>query len=191
MSKVENNKNWFQRHTVITTIAATILFFIILFAILGGGGETSDTSTGGSQSTSQQSGSQTTETKNEYKITEPASLDGYTVTVDSVQRNYIANEYLTPESGKEFVAVTVTITNTRDSEGSYNTYNFEVEDSNGVRQTEAYAGNEGGLNSGSLAPGGTVSGILTYEVPAGDSGLKLIYKPNMFSDKNITVNLGE
>jgi hypothetical protein len=42
-------------------------------------------------------------------------------------------------------------------------------------------------SDGSLAPGGTVEGNVTFEVPEGDSGLSLLYKTNAFSGQTITV----
>lgn len=95
------------------------------------------------------------------------------------------------ESGKEFVIVTVQITNNSDSTLDYNTFEFKMQDSNGVQQNEAITAlSEGKLNSGSLAKGGKVTGKLAYEVPKDDAGLKLLYQNfSFFDNKAITFNL--
>lgn len=196
MSKAKSDKNWFQRHKIISVTTGTIVFYIFLFTIIGGGKTDTDTAVDSrntpqdstQQQPTQESGS---EAKDEYAINETATLDGYELTVTGIERNYSPHDYASPEEGKEYVAVTVAITNTKSREASFNTYDFEIQDSNGVRKSESWVGGEGRLSSGSLASGGTVTGILAYEIPADDSGLKLIYKTNMFSSKNIIVNLGE
>ena len=45
------------------------------------------------------------------------------------------------------------------------------------------------LDLDKLAPNGEVSGSLIFEVPKGDSNLKLKYKPSFWSSKNIIIKL--
>lgn len=128
----------------------------------------------------------------DFKVGETASFDDKSVTVIKVQRNYnTGNQFAQPESGKEFVIVTVKITNDGDSTLDYNTYEFKMQDSDGVQQNEAITAlSEGKLNSGSLAKGGKVTGKLAYEVPKGDKGLKLLYQNfSFFDNKAVTFNL--
>lgn len=67
-----------------------------------------------------------------------------------------------------------------------------MQDSQGVQTANKYTGEmDGELNFGSLAPDGKVSGKLAFEVPEGDTNLKLVYTTDLFSDDEIIVNLGE
>lgn len=168
-----------------------VIIVIVLIGIGGAaGGNNSNTAT----NTGGNSGSQDkkAEEKTEFKVGETASFDNKTITVTDVQRNYdTGNQFAQPESGKEFVIVTVNIVNNSDSNLDYNTFEFKMQDSNGVQQNEAITAlSEGKLNSGSLAKGGKVTGKLAYEVPKDDKGLKLLYQNfSFFDNKAITFNL--
>ncbi len=136
--------------------------------------------------------SSTKEEKTEFAVNEQAMIDERSIMVTDVQRNYqTGNQFAQPESGKEFVVVSVQIENNSDSTMSYNTYDFKLQDSNGVQQSESVmALTEGKLNSGSLAPKGKVAGKLAYQVPANDAGLKLLFENmSLFNNKIITFKL--
>lgn len=168
-----------------------LIVVIVLIGIGGAaGGNNSDTATNtGSNSSSQD---QKAEEKTEFKVGETATFDDKSITVTDVQRNYdTGNQFAQPESGQEFVIVTVNIVNNSDKTLDYNTFEFKMQDSNGVQQNEALTAlSEGKLNSGSLAKGGKVTGKLAYEVPKDDPGLKLLYQNfSFFDNKAITFNL--
>lgn len=178
-------KAWYKKWWV------WVLIVVVLIGLGGAaGGNKSDTATNiGSNNSSQD---QKTEEKTEFKVGETATFDDKSITVTDVQRNYdTGNQFAQPESGKEFVIVTVQITNNSDSTLDYNTFEFKMQDSNGVQQNEAFSAlTEGKLNSGSLAKGGKVTGKLAYEVPKDDAGLKLLYQNfSFFDNKAITFNL--
>ncbi len=184
----EQKKSWFLRHKILTGVGVFILLAIVVSATSGG--NKNDTATNSSDSNTSQNSKQ--EEKTEFKVGETATFDNKTITVTEIQRNYdTGNQFAQPESGKEFVIVTVNITNNGDSTLDYNTFEFKMQDSNGVQQSEAYSAlTEGKLNSGSLAKGGKVTGKLAYEVPKGDAGLKLLYQNfSFFNNKAITFNL--
>jgi hypothetical protein len=181
----QNKKAWYNRVWVWVII-------VIAIAAIGGamGGNKDNTAT----NTGTNSGSQTekTEEKTEFKVGETATFDDKSITVTDVQRNYdTGNQFAQPESGKEFVIVTVNIVNNSDTSLDYNTFEFKMQDTNGVQQSEAFTAlSEGKLNSGSLAKGGKVTGKLAYEVPKDDAGLKLLYQNfSFFDNKAITFNL--
>lgn len=189
MKQHQDSKPWYKKWWV----------WLIIIVVLSGLGnalgddqsDTNPTSTTSSEEKSSQQ-PQKTEEKTEFAIGETVNIDGRKLTVSDPQRNFdTGNQFAQPESGKEFVVVTVTIENGSDREMSYGTYDFKMQDSNGVQQNEAImAISEGKLNSGSLAAGGTVTGKLAYEVPAGDAGLKLLFEnPSLFNNKTITFNL--
>ena len=170
------------------------VWLIIVIILIGAGGAAGnkDKTATNSGSASNSTETKKAEEKTEFKVGEAASFDNKTITVTDVQRNYdTGNQFAQPESGKEFVIVTVKITNDSDKTLDYNTFEFKMQDSNGVQQNEALTAlSEGKLNSGSLAAGGKVTGKLAYEVPKDDAGLKLLYQNfSFFDNKAITFNL--
>jgi len=181
----QNKKAWYKRVWV---------WVIIVIAIAAIGGAMGGNKDNAATNTGNTSGSQSekAEEKTEFKVGETATFDDKSITVTDIQRNYdTGNQFAQPESGKEFVIVTVNITNNSNSSLDYNTFEFKMQDSNGVQQSEAFTAlSEGKLNSGSLAKGGKVTGKLAYEVPKDDAGLKLLYQNfSFFDNKAITFNL--
>lgn len=186
----EQKKSWASRHKFLTGIGIVVALIVVVSALSGGDSNTTTTDTSESNTTTAQSDAK--DEKTEFKVGETASFDDKSIAVTDVQRNYdTGNEFAQPESGKEFVIVTVKINNNSDSTLDYNTYEFKMQDSNGVQQNEAFTAlTEGKLNSGSLAAGGEVTGKLAYEVPQGDTGLKLLYQNmSFFDNKTITFSL--
>ena len=181
----KQSKSWYKKWWV---------WVIIIFILIGIGSTnngSNDTATETTK-TNNSSESASKEEKTEFKVGETASFDNKSITVSDVQRNYdTGNQFAQPESGKEFVIVTVDIVNSSDKTLDYNTYEFKMQDSNGVQQNEAFSAiSEGKLNSGSLAVGGKVTGKLAYEVPKADAELKLLYQNfSFFDNKTVTFNL--
>lgn len=181
----KESKPWYKKWWV---------WLIIVIVLIGAGGaagnkDNTATNTG---SNSNATNTKKAEEKTEFKVGETASFDNKSLTVTEVQRNYdTGNQFARPEAGKEFVIVTVNITNNSDKTLDYNTFEFKMQDSNGVQQNEAITAlSEGKLNSGSLAAGGKVTGKLAYEVPKDDAGLKLLYQSfSFFDNKAITFTL--
>ncbi len=133
--------------------------------------------------------SENTNQQTEYAVGDTIKISDYTMTVNKVERNWQSPaDYDTPESGKEYVLAEVTITNEGQSSISYNTFDFKMQDSDGVQKSEAITMSDNKLNSGDLAPAGKVTGNLVFEVPKDDAGLKLLYSPT-FWGKTVTVNL--
>lgn len=180
-------KNWFQRHKKLSIFIGVI---VVLY-LIGTVGGSSDTDTTSTVTTEQSESSPDKDTSKSVSVNEPATIEDTVLTVTNVQRNFTPNNpYIRPESGKEYVIVTVQLENKSDGEITFNTYDFKMQDSNGVQLSEAYImEQENRLSSGSLAAGGKINATLGYQVPNGDSGLKLIFKPNMWNDKTITVKL--
>ncbi|HRF28386.1 MAG TPA: DUF4352 domain-containing protein [Candidatus Saccharibacteria bacterium] len=181
----KESKPWYKKWWV------WLIIIIVLIGIGGAAGNKNDTATK-TGSNDNSASEKRAEEKTEFKVGETATFDNKSITVTDVQRNYdTGNQFAQPESGKEFVIITVNITNNSDKTLDYNTYEFKMQDSNGVQQSEAITAlSEGKLNSGSLAAGGKVTGKLAYEVPKDDAGLKLLYQNfSFFDNKAITFNL--
>lgn len=126
----------------------------------------------------------------EFSVGESIELKGNQLTVTNAEK-IPAGEYDYIKEGNEYLVTTVEIKNNGSSNVSYNPYDFKLKNSNGnMVDVEFVSVNQNSrLESGELAPDGTVSGTLAFEAPIGDDNLQLIYTPSFWSDKNITVNL--
>lgn len=154
-------------------------------------GDASTNSGGSSEQASNTNSGSSSDANTPFAVGDIISLDGQEVSVVSVERAYdTGNQFVTASDGNEYVKVNLQIKNNSDETKSFNAFDWKMEDSNGVIDTyEIIAQADDALNSGDLASGGTKKGSLVFEVPAGDAGLKLHYKPNMFSSKEVIVNL--
>lgn len=83
---------------------------------------------------------------------------GLSVSVDSVRSDLVNYD------GSQITGVTVTYTNNGAADASFNVFDWKSQDTSGVQQSYTYySGDEGpALSSGTLAPGGTVSGMLFF-----------------------------
>ena len=98
--------------------------------------------------------------------------NGLSVTVDAVEgglENY----------GNATVSrITVTYVNNGTSNESFNMFDWKAEDANGAqRSTTIYLNEENGLSSGTLSPGGTVTGNIYFDDPI----VKVYYYSNIMS----------
>ena len=157
---------------------------VLLIVVIGVSG------CGGSKSSSDQ---KKAEDKTDYAVGETISYEGKEVTVVSAERNYDSgNQYYTAEAGKEFIKVNIRIENKSDSNISYNSYEWEIQDSNGdIQKVDGglQFTADGALNSGELAPGGNKSADLYFQAPSGDAGLVLHYKPSFTYNKTFNIKL--
>ena len=104
------------------------------------------------------------EKKEEQKTTDLAvgtsitTSEHLVVVVDSVQPG------LTNYDGSAMTGIHVTYTNNGDEGADYNVYDWKGEDANGAQQNQAYysEGSEG-LQSGTLAAGGSVAGNIYFD----------------------------
>ncbi len=143
-----------------------------------------------SQNTESQDNENTQETQ--FVIGDIIQLSDRILTINSLQRNYVEKSSfpITPGDGQEFLIVNITQENNTDEAVSFNSYSFEIENSSGVRTTESYVGDlQDKINSGDLAPDGKITGNIGFKTKKGETNLRLIYKPNMFSDKEVVINL--
>lgn len=152
-----------------------IIILIIIIAISGGNN---------SENKKQEN------TKTEYNIGEEAILNDGAITVTNVEKSK-GNEWDKPQTGKEYVIVSVTIENKGKENLSYNPFDFEMQNSQGQRESTVISiiNNDTELKSGELIAGGKVSGTIIFEQPEGDNGLMLIYKNNVWSSKEVKIKL--
>ncbi|MEO2074835.1 MAG: DUF4352 domain-containing protein [Bacillus sp. (in: firmicutes)] len=128
--------------------------------------------------------------KDVFAVGEAVQLGKNVLTVTKVEKSN-GTEFDTPQQGKEYVIVTVQIQNAGDQNISYNPFDFKIANSQGQIQDMGFTtvNSDTSLQSGELAPGGSVSGTIAFEEPVGDTGLQLQYSPSFWSDKTIKVNL--
>ncbi len=164
---------------------------IISIACVGCG----DTNSSQESSTEAPPASNSDSSKNEnleYKAGDVINFEGEEITLTNVQKNYnTGNQYSKPASGKEFIKVTVTIKNVSNENISVNPLEFKIQTSNGVQESvsgETYSLDDKFI-SAELISQGTITGSIIFETPKDDSSLKLVYQPNLFKGKQISINL--
>ncbi len=186
MANDNKKTNWFMKHKILSVIG----LFIIIGVIASSG--KSQTATKVSDASSNNKTTSATKEQTVFKVGDVISFDGKKVTVVSVERNWnTGNEYIKPQSGNEFVEVQLTIENDSNNQISYNTFDWKIQDSQGVIKdisSNTYIA-DGNLGSGNLAANGKVSGVLIFEVTNGDKGLVLQYNPSFWSDKKLEIQL--
>lgn len=165
-------------------------FWIIVIIVIGGiyGSSQQDKGTVISSNSNSVSDNKKTE-KTNFKVGETIAFDGKEVTVKSIDRDWKSdNQFIKANDGKEFVKVNVSIVNKSDSELSFNTFDWKIEDANGAIEGPsgtAFTASDN-LGSGDLAVNGKKEGSVIFEV-AKDSKIKIHYQPSFWSNKKITI----
>lgn len=95
---------------------------------------------------------------------------------------YAGDEFDIPSSGYEFIVVYVSLINWGTDTISYDSWDFQLSDSNGVLDYEALVVFDADtyLGGAELLPGGYAEGTIVFEKPIGDQNVLLHYEP-MFS----------
>ena len=189
MSK-EKSGNWFARHKVLTVILVVIAIGVI--SVVASSSNDEPTVVDRNDTSAPDDASNGMPEKTTFTVDEVIAFDNKEVTVTGVERNWNSgNQFITPDSGKEYVKVGVAIKNNSSSQISYNTFDWKMKDSTGDIQgpDSVVFTIDGALSSGELAEGGTKTGFLVFEVPSGDTGLVLQYEPGFWLDKKLEVNL--
>ena len=114
-----------------------VIIVVVLVAIAGGSSKSEPTKVGENDSTS--TSDQKVEEKTDFVVGDVISYEDKEITVVSVERNYsTGNQYLQPETGKEYVKISIKIENKSDEKLSYNSYYWEIQDSDSnIRVTDA------------------------------------------------------
>ena len=180
-SKTETKKPVYQQPWFWIVIAAVVL---IIGVGAGSGNENGEEATSETTTSSESGGifDSTSDQKKEYKVGETITLDDRKITVNSVERKWSSgNTYMTPESGQEWVKVTVTYENTSDKNITRSTSDWQVQESSGTIEDTEWVGGEGILEYGEIASGGKTTAAIVFEVPTGDD-FSIRYRTNWLSD---------
>ena len=121
-------------------------------------------------------------------VQEAVVHSGTQITVKSVSKSP-GNDWNKPQEGNEFIIVELEIVNVGDKNITYNPFDYSIRDSKGKITKSVLTLGDNDLNSGELAPGGNVTGNITFEVLVDDSALALIYEPNMFLEEKVEIRL--
>lgn len=126
-----------------------------------------------------------------YGIAEDVQLGDYVVQVASIEDPYVStNEFYQPEEGFRYISVDVIYDNPSSSDTlDYNPYDWKLYDSDGYSYSHNWIGKEPMLSSGTLNPGGTARGWLTFEVPTTAANFKLQFTPSWWSSDNVEIQL--
>lgn len=122
-----------------------------------------------------------------FVIGDTVSHKGYEITVNAVEY-YDGTEYLTPDTGKQFVIINLTITNNTDKKESYNAFDYSLNANGNSTSLMSYLPDVESLGSGQLDPGASITSNLIGEADTSGS-LKLQYQASIFNDKMIDIVL--
>ena len=180
----KNKKPIFKR--VWFWILVLIVLGIIISAVSGG---SSDESKNGKK-IGENAPVSTEAAKTVFKIGDIVELDGASVVVNKVSK-VNGDDWNHPKNGHEYVIVEVTIRNESTSSISYNPFDFKMQNSQGVITDQTFwtSDRNTDLDSGELAPGGSITGTIPFEEPIGDPELTLIYEGNFWSNSQIRIEL--
>lgn len=184
-----------------------VIVIIVIIAFVGGGEEEPTTvETDNENEISEENGSEESEgnkaeeekeekteeepVKEEFDVGEAVQLGDNILTVTDVEKSN-GDDFDQPKSGNEYVIVTIKIENAGEENISYNPFNFKMANSQGqiVDQAFTIINSDTALESGELAPGGTVTGTIAFEQPKGDTGLQLQFEPSFWSSDIVKINL--
>lgn len=184
----ENGNTYVQKKPFYKRVWFWILAIIVI-AVIGSsiGGNKSDDSAkkvDGNKTTKSADGSSSkTKSQQTFKVGETAEYKGVQFKVNKVDYTNGDPDVDSPDSGKQYVVMNVTISNNGDDKYDYNPFDFKLDDNgNQTDTTEVTSGIKDTLSSGTLAKGASVTGNLVGQANTADK-LKLIYNGNIFSQK--------
>ena len=168
-----------------------VIIIVIIIAIGGSQSNNNNENTTTNPTNVSSSTSSKENEKIEYNQGEEAILGNGAITITNVERLQ-GGKYSKPKAGKEYVVVSLKIENKGKENLSYNPYYFKMQNSQGQQESCTFTmdiNEDTQLNSGELIPGGSIEGTLVFEEPKGDAGLALIYNDNLWSSKELKINL--
>ena len=99
-------------------------------------------------------------------------------------------EALQPPAGFQYIAVEVSLKNEGKNDLSYNPLDFKLQDDSGYSYDISWlAKQQPSFDTGTLYPGDTIRGFITYSVKNDTNNLKLVYYPDIWQKNKVTVDL--
>lgn len=160
------------------SITKWVIIGIVLLAIVGiafGNSEDGPKSAG--------EGDSKKESKKDFEQNEVVEYNKVKYQVTNVKKSQ-GTEYDKPDSGKEYVIVTIKIINDSDKKISYNALDWKLADSTGNEESESFSivDSKTNMSSGNLDAGGSLERTIPFEKPIGDTGLKLRFYDSIVDD---------
>lgn len=126
-----------------------------------------------------------------YAIGDKIKLGDYVIKVEGMEDPYNeSNEFLQPDAGNRYVTVEVLYENPTDDKNiDYNSWDWTLFDSDGYNYDPSFVGKDPDLSSGTLNPGGTVRGWVTFEVRSESTNFKIQFTPSWLSNDNVEIVL--
>lgn len=166
-----------KKGLIAAIVVIAVIVVIAAIANLGGNDDQPQAVNGSGNAANEQ-----VDTSKLFGINEPVKYKGLELSVTKVEKSN-GDDFDKPKDGMEYVIVTVKYKNAGEEKISYNPYDFKMLNSKGQITDQALTSVDSStsLSGGELAPGGEISGTITFEQPKGDAGLKLQYTGSWFS----------
>ncbi|KHD34433.1 hypothetical protein NL50_17305 [Clostridium acetobutylicum] len=187
---MDNNKNFFMRHKIITGIIVLIILAAIGEAVGNNSPKKVGESKTASTSTQNKSDSESKSKTQTFKIGDVVQLKDYKVTVNKI-RTGSGSDGMQPEQGKQYFYVDCTIENTSNEEKAISSVlMFKVQDQDGRSYDQAIPGDQNGQLDGKVSAGQKISGEYVVKVPEGKTGLRLVFDSSVLgTNGQVIVNL--
>jgi uncharacterized membrane protein len=155
-----------------------VITAFVIIALVVGSPLTTERSNMNSTDRQQQS---TADGKKEFAKGETANFaDTFEVKVNSSEMNFSPASFYTPDEGKQFIRVNLTVTNISDESKYVSGLNFGVID-NGLKTGSSLVIVANQLPNGELEPGATITGNVVYQVSLDATDLKLAYESTTYN----------
>lgn len=172
---------------ILLGIGGLVVLVVIVLA-LGGSSEPQQP-----QKVGEESSAPTPPAVQDFKVGDRINIRDRILTVNSVDKNWkSSNQFDKPSSpNKVWVVINVAIENAGKDEVAFNSFDYKIQDANGVQSTPGFGGiGLDKISSGQLIPGGKVSGNLIFDVDqAATTNLILLYQPSFWSGQTARVLL--
>jgi hypothetical protein len=177
-----DQRGWFVRHPVLT-----VILVLIVLGISGGvAGETSmaQSKTGNSQENDNSKPKTQT-----GKLGEQVNWQDKTLTVNAVAPYTSGSRTLQPKSGNKFISIDVSLRNDSQEAFGYNVVDFTLHDDKDYEYPNAATDHEQYFTFGTLQPGQTTRGFITYEIPATNTPTEVVYTLDFIDLSQIIIKL--
>ncbi|WP_199552031.1 DUF4352 domain-containing protein [Streptomyces sp. N35] len=134
---------------------------------------------------------ETASSQETFRVGDTIAADGWELKVNKVIDPFVSgNQFSTPEAGKRFIVVDLTVKNTKDrarTASSFFTSEVRDEDGRAYRQTIVVGVDQ--APDGEVAPGEQRTGQMAFEVPTDARTLRLDYSTGLFLGERVVIDL--
>ncbi|MFT8330294.1 DUF4352 domain-containing protein [Bifidobacterium psychraerophilum] len=175
-------------------ITVVIVAFVALMLGIGIGGadspSTSKVSSSNSSASSEAKAKTDNSSSSKYEVGSQILVNDTEVVVSKVDKDWKSNdEFTQPATGKKFVLITVQLVNKSSNKVAFNRFDWKLQDANGAIGDAYLLSGSDDIGSGELAPGGSKSGTVLFEIDSSAIPSFVRYQPSWLSSKDIEVKL--